>query len=340
MSEEPAAPPFRYQPYHLLDGRPNVIVDGSPCDGTVLSLSHWPRLPAPPGLARDTSAEIAFAYLDAGAAQHGTAALVSNNHFDQDGLVSVFVLVQPAEAARRRSLLVDVATAGDFGRYRDRAAARISMTLAAYADPERSPLQLPDDYPERCGLLYDELLRELPRLCDDIGSEHKLWADEDDALTRSELAIRAGAVHIEEDAALELAVVDLPTGFDELGGHRFGSGWSPYIQPMAVYNATPCNAVLYRRGSTYRFVYRYESWVQFASAPVRRRRDLTALARALTEAERGDATWSFSGVSDIEPTLTHDRPSSLAPDDVRARIRAAIEQLPGAWDPVGYPMTG
>jgi hypothetical protein len=29
-----------YVPYHLLDGRPSVVVDGSPAPGTVLTVTH------------------------------------------------------------------------------------------------------------------------------------------------------------------------------------------------------------------------------------------------------------------------------------------------------------
>jgi hypothetical protein len=67
------------------------------------------------------------------------ATLVSNNHFDQDGLVSMYALTNPAEAATRRELLIDVARAGDFETSTSLAAARISMTLSAYATPGRSP---------------------------------------------------------------------------------------------------------------------------------------------------------------------------------------------------------
>ena len=56
---------------------------------------------------------------------------VSNNHFDQDGLVSIYALVAPEEAIARRSFLEDVARAGDFAVCRDRDAARVSMVLSA-----------------------------------------------------------------------------------------------------------------------------------------------------------------------------------------------------------------
>src|SRR5258706_4535933 len=106
-----------YVSYDELAGRPNVIVDGSPAEGTVLSLSHWPHLPVPPGLEADLSAEMALGYLDR-FDLHGPAELVSNNHFDQDGLVSVFALVDPDAAQARRDLLIDVAAARDSATYR------------------------------------------------------------------------------------------------------------------------------------------------------------------------------------------------------------------------------
>ncbi len=88
------SPGVRYHPYQELAGRPNVIVDGSPTDGTVLTVTHWPGYPPPEVVAADTSAEMAFRLL-----QHrdllGAAELVSNNHFDQDGLVSIHALVAP-----------------------------------------------------------------------------------------------------------------------------------------------------------------------------------------------------------------------------------------------------
>src|SRR5438552_11703005 len=98
---------LRYRPYDELDGVPNVIVDGAPAPTTVLTLSHWPHAPFLPGLSADLSAQMAFSYLE-GPDPHHPADVVSNNHFDQDGLVSVFALAEPEAALARRDLLVDL----------------------------------------------------------------------------------------------------------------------------------------------------------------------------------------------------------------------------------------
>ena len=60
----PTVGAVRFHPYHQLDGRPNVILDGSPTDGTVLTVTHWPGYPPPEVVAADTSGEMAFRLLE------------------------------------------------------------------------------------------------------------------------------------------------------------------------------------------------------------------------------------------------------------------------------------
>jgi hypothetical protein len=66
-------------------------VDGAAAESTLLTLSHWPRNTAPDELKRDTSAEIVLVYLEA-PHYHVDVEVVSNNHFDHDGLVGLFAL--------------------------------------------------------------------------------------------------------------------------------------------------------------------------------------------------------------------------------------------------------
>ncbi len=93
---------MKYLAYGELDGIPNVIVDGSAQADTVLTLSHWPNSPTPVDLRDDLSAQIAFHYLDH-PEHHVAAEVVSNNHFDQDGFMSVYALVDPDGAHARRA---------------------------------------------------------------------------------------------------------------------------------------------------------------------------------------------------------------------------------------------
>ncbi len=329
---------LHYVPYGELPGAPSVVVDGSPTEGTVLCLSHWPGIGGPAEFAADLSAEMAFLYL-AAFDRHGDAIAVSNNHFDQDGLIGVFALSSPEEALARRDLLVEVARAGDFAVTASRAAARVSMVLSAYADPERSPLAgLPVDDDALTAMLYGELLGRLTELCDRPERFRALWGEEDDVLTASEAALASGAVTITEVPDVDLAVVTVPEQAPAGGGHRFAGQWVAGLHPIAVHNATARGAVLTIRGRHYEFGFRYECWVQFRTRPVRPRVDLAPLAERLTQAERdagGTAAWVADGVSGLTPTLAPAgrQESGLEPAVVRTLVEAHLGTAAPAWDP-------
>jgi hypothetical protein len=337
---------FEYVPYHLLDGRPNVIVDGSATEGTVLTLSHWPNSPCPPGLEEDLSAEMSFSYL-ARLDLHGEATAVSNNHFDQDGLVSLLALVDPANALPRRRILVDLARAGDFGTYLDRDAARASMVISAFADPERSPLgSSADDYPQWTSDLYQELLPRATDICERVWEYHDIWAEEDATLDASEDAITSGRVRIEEDPELDLAVVHVPADAPRAGGHLFAGDWRMGLHPMVINNATDMFTLLIVTGSRYELIYRYESWVQYRSARPRARVDLTPLVAELNSVETSAGNWVASKVSAIAPKLyfrgdaessatadSSDAESGIAPERFVEMAKSHLSRSQPAWDP-------
>ena len=102
---------------------------------------------------------MAYRYLDH-PVEHAPADIVTNNHFDQDGLVCLHALIEPEAALQHRQLLIDVAEAGDFATFRDRRAARASMVIDAFADEERSPIagRLVGSYDDKCVVLYEEMI--------------------------------------------------------------------------------------------------------------------------------------------------------------------------------------
>lgn len=329
--------PLTYVPYHELGGRPNVIADGAPTAGTVLSISHWPHLPVPAGLEADLSAEMTLRYAaQPGSAQHTGAAAVSNDHFDQDGLVSLYVLTHPEVAGTTLAArLIEIAAAGDFARSRDRDAARASMVMAAWADPARTPLELPDTYGERCALLYREFLRRLPELAEDVAAYRQWWEREDEFLARSEQALDDGNISLSEHPDLELAVVDCPDGFRPGVAHRFAERSEWPVHPLAVHNRTDAFTLVFRQARRYQLHYRYETWVQYRTRRPRPRADLAPLAARLSAAEGPGASWQFDGVAKLIPTLrlAGASDSSWSPEAFLGEVRTFLERAPGAWDP-------
>jgi hypothetical protein len=311
----------QYVPYDQLDGIPNVIVDGSAQDDTVLTLSHWPGSPTPAELRDDLSAQIAFHYLDR-SDHHVTAEVVSNNHVDQDGLAAMYVLVAPEAAQARREQLVDVARAGDFATFAARDSARIAWTIAELAGGAT-----------RAG--YPELLERLPELLDHPDRYRDHWADEDAHLAAAEVGIADGTITITEHPDLDLAVVTVPAWWQSRPSHRFTRIGASVVHPGAIHNATDQFTVLYQQGSRFELVYRYETWVQYRSRRPRARVDLTLLAEELTAEEPGDARWTFDGVADLEPVLklTGADASTIAPQSFVERVMTSLRSAPIAWNP-------
>lgn len=315
---------MRFIPYNEAKA-PNIVVDGSPNDHTLLTLSHWPRSGTPAELKADTSAEIAFRYLDS-PKFHVPADLVTNNHFDQDGLVGVFVLIDPVTAARHRERLIDVASAGDFGVFKSRDSARISFVVASFSDPETSPFpkaMFDQSYPSMAAELYVRMLDVLPRLIVQPEAYKSVWEKEDAALSEGEALVAKGSVAIHEQTDLDLAVVQIPDGVTQ----------NP-IHSMALYNATACTRILLMQGQHIEFQYRYESWVQLVSRKPPARVDLDALAREFNLQENG-GTWTFDGVEAITPRLHLEgkHESSIPADVIRRKLEEHLRTALPAWDP-------
>lgn len=317
---------MRYVAYGKLDGVPNVIVDGSAHPDSLMTLSHWPKSATPAALRDDLSAQIAFHYLDH-PELHVDADVVSNNHFDQDGLMSVYTLVDPSGAQARRDRVIDVARAGDFGTFRARDAARISWTIAMLE------AELGDDQDH-----YTHLLDRVPELLDHPDRFRKYWVDEDEHLDASEAAIRSGEVNIKEIEDLDLAVVTVPETWAQHTVHKFTVSLPQAVHPGAVHNATDRFRLLYMQGQHYEVQYRYETWVRYMSRRPPGRIDLAPLAQSLSAREPGAASWTFDGVDAIAPSLrltgaAKDAPSAIPPEAFRAEVIQALTTGASAWDP-------
>lgn len=284
---------MEFVPYENLAGRPNIVVDGLGNDSTVLALSHWPRSRTPWPLKADTSAEIVFNFLNAPDREHLArgATLVSNNHFDEDGVIALWSLLNPDRALAMRDLLVDIATAGDFSRYRDPVALQAAFTISAFADPEVSPYRKElagRSEEDRIGMGYQMLMFGLPDILAHIADYRELWEEEFDHVRRSEALLRSGEATILEHPEVDLAVVESPEP----------------LHPAAVCSATDRLRILTGHDGMYWLKYRYESWVQFQTRVPMPRIDLDPLATRLQVMEKSKGNWVFEGLDAITPNLT------------------------------------
>lgn len=162
--------------------RPSSLTTIS-CDGrvpgTTLELTHWADNETPDDLYADTSTEIAINFAEArlyrGRYQHLDNALVLNNHYDTDGVLSVYACLFPQQALQRAELLIAGAEAGDFGEWSADDGVKLDCTLCALLELECAGDQ-ETAYREALRNVVPDLLSDLKRTGGEK-YEHS-WRDE------------------------------------------------------------------------------------------------------------------------------------------------------------------
>jgi len=332
--------PVRYVPYREVGDRPNIVVDGAPLDSTVLTLSHWPNNRTPEALKRDTSTATVFAYLDS-PDLHQSVEIVTNNHFDEDGLFSMFALSQPTIALRNRELLIGGAMAGDFGVFTDRDAVRLCFIIEAFTDKRMSPLPketFSGCERQRATSFYRQMLKRLPEILQDPSEYSRYWHEQDANLSESESLISKGKIRIEEMREADLAIVHIPADLPAMDVRRYLQTERATVHPFAIHNATNCSRIIRIQDGCYEFQYRYESWLQVVSHRPLFRVDLDGLAQRLNFLEAAAGTWRADKVTEIGPRLFLegiDR-SSIKEETFIAEVKAYLSEQPIAWDPYNW----
>jgi hypothetical protein len=337
----------RFIPYAEARSQPNIVVDGAPLPGSLLTLSHWPNNESPAAVRRDTSTATVFAWLDQPEPKI-TAPFVTNNHFDEDGLFSVFALTEPQQALAARELLIAASFAGDFGVVRRRDAARLCFIIEALTDPASSTLPAAVfAAPDRVVALYQAVLPLLPAIIADLqqGSPRfgALWARQDAHLADSEARLADGSVSIQELPDIDLAIVRIPPQLEPRRVRRYLEDEQAAVHPFAVNTATSCTRLLRVQGRHYEFEYRYESWLQIVSRRVPLRVRLEGVVQRLNELEAGPPMWvADEPMTGIVPRLRRGdgSPSTLSVDTVVAGLCDAFNSAPVAWDPYDWTKPG
>ena len=301
---------MRYVPYGPeLENTPNVIVDGRGNGATVLALTHWPRNQTPPELKADTSTEIVINYLRSPQREsyRQGAEAVSNNHYDVDGLMSVWAMLNPEPALERADLLVAIGECGDFDRWSGELATKVTCALYGLENGTSSLIRKQlagKDYLERTAFLYQEVLPLVPQLFEEIDRFGEYWRPLFDRVQADRELFDRGEAKLEEIPQLDLAIFDLPRP----------------VHDMALYEQTPCSRVaLAIAGHRYQVRYRYESWVELQSRRPPPRIDLRPFAELLQTFEGNAGDWV---ADDVQRSLARLRlrgpeggssPSSITP---------------------------
>jgi hypothetical protein len=274
-----------------LENVPKLSVDGT-VDNSI-HFSHWEGNATPAELKADTSTEIA---LNLVASPHRTALtngieLVTNNHFDTDGVLSVWTVLTGERALAYRDLLIAAAEAGDFSEHSSDDGVRVSIAIqgsdqASPNNEDGSPLAgfIAGEGVDDDARAYELVLPEVEHLLTNINGYEHLWREGWNSVAAAIESFERGKSNVTEHSGISVVTL-APELFD-------GAGFSP-TKHSAPYTAISkfARGELYviaiptSGGWFYRLDYPYYSWAETVVRPRVPRRDLSSALQLLNSKE-------------------------------------------------------
>jgi uncharacterized protein DUF6687 len=330
---------MRFEFYHSgLDGIPKLSVDGTVSNS--IHFSHWEGNKTPAEVKADTSTEIVLNLVASPNRNELTEGieLVTNNHFDTDGVLSVWTALTGAQALELRDKLIPAAEAGDFCEFTNEAAVRASIIIQGSDQPSPgdesgSPLanylagERVDDDPQTYELVLPEVERVLTRTDD---YEH-LWRAAWEKIAAAIESFERGASKVTEFADARLSLVTLapemfgPAGFDASLHSAPYTAISRYAKGSLFLIATPM-----KNGWAYRIDYPYYSWAETVVRPRIERRELSPLLIELNQLETSEGEWKLDN-NEMTSAIKFlgqggmMTASMLAPDEVAKKCQTSLE---------------
>ena len=338
---------MRFEFYsEALDQVPKLSVDGTVSNS--IHFSHWNGNETAPEVKADTSTEIALNLVASPNRSTLTQNidLVTNNHFDTDGMLSVWTVMTGEGASDYRDVLIAAAEAGDFSEYSSADGVRISLAIqgsdgAIPEDDIGSPLarllageEVSDD--ARC---YELIMPEVENLITNINDYEPLWRAGWKNIVEALESFDRGASTVTEFAEAKMSLITLAP---EIFG---GSGFNP-TRHSAPYTAISkfANGELFviviptTGGWFYRIDYPYYSWAETVVRPKIKRRNLQSSLQTLNEKEGNkNANWATdtSELSSAAKLLNAENQlasSTLKPDEVLEAFATSNAKLAASGD--------
>ena len=304
-------------------------------DGVIpvgLNLSHWPGNRTPERFRAKTTTEMVMKLngaWDRADILEGVE-VVTNNHYDTDGFLSVLGIIEPDFVDIHKEDFMEAAESGDFQRYTSDIGLKLDLLLANYSSSEKSPFYEGFRFGKfskgggggegvwevkKRQKMYEDLLKGFKGMVGGLG-EYEFLYGEDYRLILEELSDVVGrkdGVWKEE--------------YSDLGLSIFGSGKKEEEYREFVVNSW-CEGerileIVELGGGQYGYELRYtvDSW--FDLEGIGRggrypRRSFLGLCEELN-GEEGEGVWSYEGVNCPTPGLRNGR-SGLEPREVIRKI--------------------
>ncbi|WP_339813334.1 DUF6687 family protein [uncultured Imperialibacter sp.] len=258
-----------------------------------LNLSHWRGAGPPAELAEDTSAAIAINALVKGAVPEA-ARFVTNNHFDVDGFIGIWSLLNPELALKHQHLLKAMALLGDFRELpEDAALADQALKLVAWLNSvEKKKFYAPFGKAyleeEACVEKYTFFLPAFEKALNDPEVFRKDW-EEEYQLANQHLSLLAsqGSVEFYEDIRLLVVHAPMPLHYYALFGKSAQTDMVLTIYP----------------GNQFELEYKYTTWVDAYGRNPYPRINFQPLIDKLNGLETSGEKWTGADVTDTGPIL-------------------------------------
>ncbi|MDQ3110585.1 MAG: hypothetical protein M3R17_11885 [Bacteroidota bacterium] len=278
-------------PFHQLNNREAIIVDGAHTSGLILS--HWKGQNTIEGIADDTSAGVVI-----NAIIHNLAGLhhqlITATHFDIDGLVGVWSLFEPGLALQHEKVLKAVARIGDFRELdlsRDEDDAGLKMVCWIDAE-ERNRFYPPfgDDHElKACAEKFAWFLPRFAAVVKDPDQFKEVWEKDYLRIKKDYETIHGNVSLLSSVKETGLTIIKTP--------HP--------VSYYALFSATHGSDIVLSMYSEnrYELEYKYTTWVDIVSRPTLPRISLQPLCDKLNAMEQSGKNWFCDTINDTGPLL-------------------------------------
>jgi hypothetical protein len=285
----------QFIPFSELKHTKAIIIDSNHPNGLVLS--HWRGAPTPAGLRDDTSAGIVL-----NALRLHVAGLelpyVTANHFDIDGFIGVWSLLNPEPALEQEELLRQMALIGDFRELNlNHPLAGEALKLVCWLNAKEKELFWPpfgaESLPESevlvCHKKFKYFLRSFTQVLQDPDWERGVWEDEVGDALLGYREIFSPKTQLKRYPELGLIVIQTPNPVHYYGLFSRTIGFDIVL---ACYDE-----------NKYELEYKYTTWIDLVSRPTLPRISMAPLADKLNQLEKSGRTWTYDAITETGPIL-------------------------------------
>jgi hypothetical protein len=282
-------------PFTQVKNQPALIVDSMHPNGLVLS--HWRGAPTPAAVRGDTSADIVFNALHQQLPGLDCPA-VTANHFDIDGFIGVWALLNPQLALAHEAVLREAARIGDFRELNwQKPESDLALKLVCWINAR----EIECFYPPfgTVDLEENEVVASLPKFAyflhafgavlQDPEAARAVWEPEYHLVLADYRRIHSNQTQVSTFPDIGLVVIRTP---QPVHYYALFSPTAGYDLVLAMY-----------AGNRYELEYKYTTWIDLDSRPTLPRLPLKPLVSALNQLESSGHRWTGEQVTDTGPIL-------------------------------------